>query len=312
MVVISAPIVSDPSILSKRTRSTFKIFPRNGSIAWVLRSRPCFAVPPAESPSTINSSHFAGSFSEQFANFPGNPPNSGPVFLRDNSRALRAASRAVAASIILSTINFAIAGFSSRYSYNKSYTVFSTNGLTSDETNLSLVCDPNFGSGIFTLIILVKPSRKSSPDRLMSFFVDFSPIYLLIARVSPARNPARCVPPSRFGILFVKHNDVSVYAVVHCKTISIYVSSICFIIWIGSRFNNSLDLSRYVANPFNPSAEWNSRVFFSGPRKSSRIILTFAFKNDCSRNHVSNVSKLNSVPVNVSGDGRKVTSVPCS
>ncbi len=203
----------------------------------------------------MNNSHFAGSRSEQFANFPGSPPNSGPVFFRDNSRALRAASRAVAASIILSTISFAITGFSSKYSYNNSDTVFSTSGRTSLDTNLSLVCEPNLGSGIFTLIMLVNPSRKSSPDRLISFLVTFSPIYLFIARVKPARKPAKCVPPSRFGILFVKHSDVSVYAVVHCRTISIYVSSICFIIWIGSRFNNSLDLSRYVANPFNPSTE---------------------------------------------------------
>ena len=220
-MVINAPIVSDDSILSKRTRSTFKILPRNGKIAWVLRSRPCFAVPPAESPSTINNSQFSGFLSEQFANLPGKPPNSGPDFLRDNSRALRAASRAVAASTILSTIALAITGFSSRYSYSISLTVFSTNGRTSLDTNLSLVWEPNFGSGIFTLTILVNPSRKSSPVKLISFLVIFSPIYLFNARVKPARNPAKCVPPSRFGILFVKHKDVSVYAVVHCKTISI-------------------------------------------------------------------------------------------
>ena len=220
-VVINAPIVSEPNILSNLTRSTFKIFPRSGKIAWVFLSRPCFAVPPAESPSTMNNSHLDGSFSEQFANFPGKLPSSGPVFLRDNSRALRAASRAVAASIILSIIILAIAGFSSRYSYNKSVTVFSTNGLTSLDTSLSLVCEPNFGSGIFTLTILVKPSRKSSPERFISFFIFCSEIYLFSARVKPARNPARCVPPSRFGILFVKQSEVSVYAVVHCKTISI-------------------------------------------------------------------------------------------
>ena len=34
-----------------------------GKIAWVLRSRPCFAEPPAESPSTIKISDRAGSFS---------------------------------------------------------------------------------------------------------------------------------------------------------------------------------------------------------------------------------------------------------
>ena len=195
-----------------------------------MRSRPCFAVPPAESPSTINNSHFDGSRSEHPASFPGRPPSSGPVFLRDNSRALRAASRAVAASIILSIIVFEIAGFSSKNSYSISDTVLSTIGRTSLDTNLSLVCEPNFGSGILTLTILVNPSRKSSPDKLISFLVPFSEMYLLIARVNPARNPAKCVPPSRFGILFVKHNDVSVYAVVHCKTISMYVSSCCLII----------------------------------------------------------------------------------
>ena len=34
----------------------FRIFPLKGRMAWVLRSLPVFAVPPAESPSTINNS----------------------------------------------------------------------------------------------------------------------------------------------------------------------------------------------------------------------------------------------------------------
>ena len=34
--------------------------PRNGNTAWKRRSRPCFAEPPAESPSTRYSSFFAG------------------------------------------------------------------------------------------------------------------------------------------------------------------------------------------------------------------------------------------------------------
>jgi DNA gyrase/topoisomerase IV subunit B len=40
---------------------------------------------------------------------------------------------------------------------------------TSDDTNLSLVCDENLGSGTLTEIIAVKPSRVSSP-----VIVDFS------------------------------------------------------------------------------------------------------------------------------------------
>ena len=45
------------------------ILPLSGKIAWKLRLRACLAVPPAESPSTKNSSTLAGSFSWQKANF---------------------------------------------------------------------------------------------------------------------------------------------------------------------------------------------------------------------------------------------------
>ena len=67
-----------------------------GSIACVNRSLPCFADPPAESPSTIYNSLFEGSFSEQSANFPGSPPPDSAPFLTV-SRAFLAASRALAA-----------------------------------------------------------------------------------------------------------------------------------------------------------------------------------------------------------------------
>ena len=45
-------ISSLDSIRSRRAFSTFRILPRSGRIAWNLRSRPCLALPPAESPST--------------------------------------------------------------------------------------------------------------------------------------------------------------------------------------------------------------------------------------------------------------------
>ena len=88
--VISVPICSDDSILSARTRSTLSILPRSGRIAWNARLRPCLALPPAESPSTMKSSLLAGSFSWQSASLPGSEETlSG--FLRVSSRALRAA-----------------------------------------------------------------------------------------------------------------------------------------------------------------------------------------------------------------------------
>src|SRR6187200_2897017 len=69
-------ISSELSIRSRRARSTFRIFPLSGRIAWKRRSRPCFAEPPAESPSTRKSSHCAGSSHAQSASFPGSEPPS--------------------------------------------------------------------------------------------------------------------------------------------------------------------------------------------------------------------------------------------
>jgi hypothetical protein len=43
-------------ILSAVALATLRILPRIGRIAWVLRSRACLALPPALSPSTMNSS----------------------------------------------------------------------------------------------------------------------------------------------------------------------------------------------------------------------------------------------------------------
>ena len=97
-------ISSWPSILSKRAFSTLRILPRSGRIAWKRRSRPCLAEPPAESPSTRNSSHCSGSRSWQSASLPGSEPESSAPLRRVSSRALRAASRARAASTLLSTI----------------------------------------------------------------------------------------------------------------------------------------------------------------------------------------------------------------
>ena len=46
-------IVSEPNILSNLCFSTFIILPLKGNIAWNFLSLPCFADPPAESPSTM-------------------------------------------------------------------------------------------------------------------------------------------------------------------------------------------------------------------------------------------------------------------
>ncbi len=191
--VISVPTSSEEIILSKRAFSTFKILPFNGKIACVRRSRPCLAEPPAESPSTKNSSERAGSFSWQSANFPGRPAISNVVLRRVISRALRAASLALAASIILPTIVLAICGFSNKNSCSFSFIVDSTSGFTSEDTSLSLVCEENFGSGTLTDNTAVSPSRASSPvvDTFSFFAAPLDSMYWLIVRVNAPLKPAK-------------------------------------------------------------------------------------------------------------------------
>ncbi|KAG1184658.1 hypothetical protein G6F35_015046 [Rhizopus arrhizus] len=129
---------------SKRARSTLRILPRNGSTAWFLRLRPCLAEPPAESPSTMNSSDSAGSFSWQSASLPGSPAMSSAPLRRVRSRALRAASRARAASTILPAMALASFGFSCRNSSRRAPKAFSTAGRTSELTSFSLPRDHAF------------------------------------------------------------------------------------------------------------------------------------------------------------------------
>ena len=92
-----------------RLFSTLMILPRSGSTAWVLRSRACFAEPPAESPSTMKSSASAGSRTEQSASLPGRVEFSSADLRRVRSRALRAASRARAASTAFCRMRRALA-----------------------------------------------------------------------------------------------------------------------------------------------------------------------------------------------------------
>src|SRR3954465_2325297 len=63
-------------------------------MAWVRRSRPCLAGPPADSPSTRYSSQRCGSRSEQSASLPGSPPPSSAPLRRGRARGFRGAFRA--------------------------------------------------------------------------------------------------------------------------------------------------------------------------------------------------------------------------
>ena len=74
----------------------------------------------------------------------------------------------------------------------------STINLTSDETNLSFVCEENLGSGTLIDKTPVSPSLTSSPDNVILFFLRrlLSIAYLFITQVKALLNPSKCVPPS--------------------------------------------------------------------------------------------------------------------
>ena len=129
--------------LSSLAFSELITFPLRGKIACVLLSLPCFAVPPAESPSTRKSSHCKGSLFEQSANLPGRVVDPSPDFFLTNSLAFLAAILALAASAAFSIILFPIFGFCSRNACIPSYTTLSTIPLTSPLPSLVFVCPSN-------------------------------------------------------------------------------------------------------------------------------------------------------------------------
>ena len=98
-----------------------------------------------------------GSRSWQSASLPGSVLLSSAPFRRTRSRALRAASRARAASTAFAMIRFATLGFSSRNAPSLSLTIASTIPLTSVLPSLVLVWPSNCGRGILTLMTRGQP-----------------------------------------------------------------------------------------------------------------------------------------------------------
>ncbi len=184
--------------LSIDARSTLRILPRSGRIACVFGSRASRAEPPAESPSTMNSSVSSRLRAAQSASLSGMPTPSSAVLRRVSSRACFAALRARAAFDALATIAFAGFGCSSSQRPKCSLVVRSTSERISVFPSFAFVCPSNCGSASRTDTIAVRPSRTSSPwkrrpspsRRLRAF------AYRLIACVSARLKPSACIPPS--------------------------------------------------------------------------------------------------------------------
>ncbi len=108
--LIIVRISSWASIFSMRAFSTLRILPLSGRMAWIFRSRPALADPPAESPSTMKISVVAFSLLAQSHSLPGRLALLRAPLRRVSSRALRAASRAAAAWMALLRMRFASGG----------------------------------------------------------------------------------------------------------------------------------------------------------------------------------------------------------
>ena len=142
--------------------SAFITFPLNGKIAWYFLFLPCFADPPAESPSTKYSSLNDGSYSEQSASLPGSAEMSNTFFLLTSSLAFFAASLALAAFSAFCIIVLAILGFCSKKSVKDSDIIESHIPLISPFPSFVFVCPSNCGSGTLIDRIAVNPSLTSS------------------------------------------------------------------------------------------------------------------------------------------------------
>ena len=154
---------------STRARSTLRILPRIGRIACVRGSRADTAVPPAESPSTMNSSLSRGSRLEQSFSLSGMPAPDRPLLRRTTSRAFLAASRAWEAAMAFFTMRLASVGFSSSHSASWALVAFWTSERIETLPSLAFVWPSNCGSRSLTEMMAVRPSRMSSPSRFSSF-----------------------------------------------------------------------------------------------------------------------------------------------
>ncbi len=123
---------------------------------------------PALSPSTMKISHNRGSFSEQSASSPGNADDSSTVLRRVSSRALRAPPARARSRKALLQHDVADRRIFLQEGREPSPIAESTSARISLLPSFVLVWPSNCGSNSRTFTIALRPSRMSSPARLLS------------------------------------------------------------------------------------------------------------------------------------------------
>ena len=203
----SAVTRSDSSLFSSTLAvdapSVLSTLPRSGRIAWRARSRPCLAEPPAESPSTTNSSLVDRSrswCSRRACPAASTRPTVGP--LADDFGLRRAAGLAGARrqddarDDALRQSSWLLFSQCSSAGRTKPSTALVTSGLF----RRSLVCPWNCGSSMKIESTPVMPSRMSSAVSVTPFGDRLCvSMKLRTALPRPARRPFSCVPPEAGG-----------------------------------------------------------------------------------------------------------------
>ena len=139
-----------------------------GRMAWNILFLAVFALPPAESPSTIKISHLEGSFSSQLASFP-LESNENFCFVSILVRARSSDLRIFAAFSAQAITFFNVSRFRSKNLTISSPVTFDTTFAASWLSSFVLVCPSNLGSGCLMDTTAVIPFLTSAPVKLASF-----------------------------------------------------------------------------------------------------------------------------------------------
>ena len=171
-------------------------------MAWVLRSRACLALPPAESPSTMNSSVSPPPSPVQSVSLPGRRSLRALVaVLRLTSRSALRRRRSSIRSMTWARRALPRSMFDVRKWSKWSRTAFSTRRAASGLVRRSLVCDWNWGSRMKTLSIASQPCAMSSGVMSLARLLPTRSPKARMPRVSAVRRPCSCVPPSGVGMV---------------------------------------------------------------------------------------------------------------
>ena len=188
-----------------------RILPRIGKSAWYSLSRAGFAVPSAESPSTMKSSERATSVDRQSTSLGGSEEDSRAFLRRWVSLCRRAEIRDfISATTFSSSMLVAVLSaraVEAKRAFRPSVTACATICRACGVPRTSLVCPSNWGSASCTVTTAVMPASTSSFSSLSLPTLRRRALLATSSRttfISACSNPATWVPPFGVAMMFTK------------------------------------------------------------------------------------------------------------